>query len=159
MVLSILKLVKNTACVQCSRPKLLVWQIICVLLIRLLISTTAGTLVILKLVVLLFMTFMQVQLKKVAYDSGLGCFIWFVSPDKYVEVYQEGFTKKKDIYVKTGQKIGKMTGSHLHLGLSKTTKDYINKHSFPCKSWNVDNGTWLNSINVIKKYYNSKKVI
>lgn len=105
------------------------------------------------------MTFMQVQLKKVAYDSGLGCFIWFVSPDKYVEVYQEGFTKKKDIYVKTGQKIGKMTGSHLHLGLSKTTKDYINKHSFPCKSWNVDNGTWLNSINVIKKYYNSKKVI
>ena len=96
--------------------------------------------------------------KKVAYDSGLGCFIWFVSPDKYIEVYQEGFTKKKDIYVKTGQKIGKMTGSHLHLGLIKTTKDYINKHGFPCKNWNVDNGTWLNSINVIKKYYNSKKV-
>lgn len=101
--------------------------------------------------------------KKVAYGSGLGWFIWVISPDKYVEVYQEGFTKKKDIYIKkgqkikAGQKIGKMTGSHLHLGLTKTNKDYINKHGFPCKNWNVDNGTWLNPINVIKKYYNEKK--
>lgn len=52
-----------------------------------------------------------------------------------------------------------MTSSHLHLGLTKTTKDYINKHGFPCKNWNVDNRTWLNSINVIKKYYNSKKLL
>lgn len=65
--------------------------------------------------------------KKVAYDSGLGWFIWVISPDKYVEIYQEGFNNKSDIYVKTGQKIGKLTGSHLHLGLTKTTKKYINK--------------------------------
>ena len=50
-----------------------------------------------------------------------------------------------------------MTGSHLHLGLTKTNKDYINKHGFPCKNCNVDNGTWLNPINAIKKYYNEKK--
>lgn len=71
--------------------------------------------------------------KKVAYANGLGWFIWVISPDKYVEIYQEGFNKKSDIYVKTGQKvkagqkIGKLTGSHLHLGLTKTTKKYINK--------------------------------
>ena len=65
--------------------------------------------------------------KKVAYDSGLGWFIWVISPDKYVEIYQEGFNNKSDIYVKAGQKIGKLTGSHLHLGLTKTTKKYINK--------------------------------
>ncbi|MCI6761354.1 MAG: M23 family metallopeptidase [Lactobacillus amylovorus] len=64
---------------------------------------------------------------KVAYDSGLGWFIWVISPDKYVEIYQEGFNNKSDIYVKAGQKIGKLTGSHLHLGLTKITKKYINK--------------------------------
>lgn len=69
--------------------------------------------------------------KKVAYDSGLGWFIWVISPDKYVEIYQEGFNNKSDIYVKAGQKIGKLTGSHLHLGLTKTTKKYINKNGFP----------------------------
>ncbi|KAA8815003.1 M23 family metallopeptidase, partial [Lactobacillus crispatus] len=59
----------------------------------------------------------QGTVKKVAYGNGLGWFIWVISPDNYVEVYQEGFNKKKDIYVKTGQKIklgqkiGKLTGS------------------------------------------------
>lgn len=101
--------------------------------------------------------------KKVAYGSGLGWFIWVISPDKYVEVYQEGFNKKSDIYVKTGQKIkvgqkiGKLTGSHLHLGLTKTTKNYINKAGFPCNNWNVNNGTWLNPISTIKKYLDKQK--
>ena len=27
--------------------------------------------------------------KKVAYGSGLGWFIWVISPDKYVEIYQD----------------------------------------------------------------------
>ncbi|MDH5099626.1 M23 family metallopeptidase [Lactobacillus kefiranofaciens] len=99
------------------------------------------------------------KVKKVAYGSGLGWFIWVISPDKYVEIYQEGFNKKSDIYVKkgqkikAGQKIGRLTGSHLHLGVTKTTKKYINKHGFPCNNWNVNNGTWLNPINVIKKHY------
>lgn len=98
----------------------------------------------------------QGTVKKVAYGNGLGWFIWVISPDNYVEVYQEGFNKKKDIYVKTGQKIklgqkiGKLTGSHLHLGVTQTNKDYINKYGFPCKNWNVNNGTWLNPIEVIK---------
>lgn len=101
--------------------------------------------------------------KKVAYGSGLGWFIWVISPDKYVEVYQEGFTKKSDIYVKSGQKIkagqkiGRLTGSHLHLGLTKTDKKYINQHGFPCNNWNVDNGTWLNPISVIQKYMDKQK--
>ena len=93
---------------------------------------------------------------KVAYDSGLGWFIWVISPDKYVEIYQEGFNNKSDIYVKAGQKIGKLTGSHLHLGLTKTTKKYINKNGFPCNNWNVDNGTWLKPISTIKKCINKK---
>ena len=98
----------------------------------------------------------QGTVKKVAYGNGLGWFIWVISPDNYVEVYQEGFNKKKDIYVKTGQKIklgqkiGKLTGSHLHLGVTQTNKDYINKYGFPSKNWNVNNGTWLNPIEVIK---------
>lgn len=98
----------------------------------------------------------QGTVKKVAYGNGLGWFIWVISPDNYVEVYQEGFNKKKDIYVKTGQKIklgqkiGKLTGSHLHLGVTQTNKDYINKYGFPCKNWNFNNGTWLNPIEVIK---------
>lgn len=79
--------------------------------------------------------------KKIAYGSGLGWFIWVISPNKYVEIYQEGFNNKSDIYIKAGQKIGKSTGSHLHLGLTKTTKKYINKNGFPCNNWNVDNGT------------------
>lgn len=94
--------------------------------------------------------------KKVAYDSGLGWFIWVISPDKYVEIYQKGFNNKSDIYIKAGQKIGKLTGSHLHLGLTKTTKKYINKNGFPCNNWNVDNGTWLKPISTIKKCINKK---
>lgn len=95
--------------------------------------------------------------KKVAYGNGLGWFVWVISPDNYVEIYQEGFNKKSDIKVKTGQKIklgqkiGRLTGSHLHLGVTKTNKKYINKHGYPCNNWNIDNGTWLNPISVIEK--------
>lgn len=95
--------------------------------------------------------------KKVAYGSGLGWFVWVVSPDKYVEIYQEGFNKKKDVSVKagqtveTGQKIGKLTGSHLHLGVTKTTKKYINAHGYPCNNWFINNGTWLNPVKTIEK--------
>ena len=95
--------------------------------------------------------------KKVAYGSGLGWFIGVISPDKYVEIYQEGFNNKSDVYIKAGQKIGKSTGSHLHLSLTKTTKKYINKNGFPCNNWNVNNGTWLNPISTIKKYLAKQK--
>ncbi|MBD5431866.1 MAG: M23 family metallopeptidase [Lactobacillus sp.] len=98
--------------------------------------------------------------EKVAYGNGLGWFVWVISPDNYVQIYQEGFNKKKDISVKpgqtvkAGQKIGKLTGSHLHLGITKTNKNYINKNGYPCNNWYVDNGTWLNPIKVIQSNLN-----
>ena len=95
--------------------------------------------------------------QKVAYANGLGWFVWVISPDNYVEIYQEGFKHKKDIsvkpgkYVKTGQKIGKLTGTHLHLGLTKTNKKYINRYGFPCENWYRDVGVWLNPIKTIQR--------
>lgn len=53
--------------------------------------------------------------------------------------------------VKTGQKIGKLTGSHLHLSLTKTNHKYINANGFPCNNWFINNGTWLNPVKVIQK--------
>lgn len=94
---------------------------------------------------------------RVAYDNGLGWFVWVVSKDNYVEIYQEGFKRKKDIkvkpgqHVKLGQRIGRLTGSHLHSGVSKTNKKYINEHGYPCGSWYKNNGTWLNPIKLIQK--------
>lgn len=98
--------------------------------------------------------------KQVAYGSGLGWYVWVVSPDNYVQIYQEGFNNKKDISVKpgqtvkTGQKIGKLTGSHLHLGLTKTNKKYINVYGAPCNNWYKNNGTWLNPVKTIEKNIN-----
>lgn len=95
--------------------------------------------------------------QKVAYGNGLGWFVWVVSPDNYVAIYQEGFKHKKDIKVKagqkvkTGQKIGRLTGSHLHLGLTKTNLDYINQYGYPCNNWYKNNGTWLNPVKTIKQ--------
>lgn len=95
--------------------------------------------------------------KEVNYGNGLGWFVWVVSDDKYVEIYQEGFNSKNDISVKpgqevkTGQKIGKLTGTHLHLGLTKTNKKYINKNGYPCNNWYKNNGTWLNPVKTITK--------
>lgn len=94
---------------------------------------------------------------RVAYGNGLGWFVWVVSKDNYVEIYQEGFKHKKDIrvkpgqHVRLGQKIGRLTGTHLHLGVTKTSKKYINKHGYPCGNWYKNNGTWLNPIQVIQK--------
>lgn len=93
--------------------------------------------------------------KKVAYCTGLGWYIWVVSPDGYVEVYQEGFANRSDITVKAGQKVklgdklGRLTDSHLHLGITKTSADYISKHGHPYKNYWRDNDTWLNPMKVI----------
>lgn len=98
--------------------------------------------------------------KEVRYGNGLGWFVWVISPDHYVEIYQEGFSHKKDIsvqageQVQTGDKIGKLTGTHLHLGLSKTNKKYINKNGYPCGNWYKNNGTWLNPVATIAKNRN-----
>lgn len=96
--------------------------------------------------------------KKIAYCSGLEYFVWIVSDDGYVEIYQEGFLNPDDIVVKkgqkvkVGQKIGNMTGSHLHLGVTKTDKDYITKkEKLPFKNYWKDNDTWLNPMELITK--------
>ena len=79
---------------------------------------------------------------RVKYAPGLGLYIWIISDDGYVEVYQEGFLSITDIYVKKGQKvklgqkIGKLTGSHIHLGVTKTDKDYIDKKPELIESYN-----------------------
>ena len=59
---------------------------------------------------------------------------------------------KKGQKVKLGQKIGKLTGSHIHLGVTKTDKDYIDKKhdNTPCKYYWKDNGTWLNPMKIIE---------
>lgn len=92
---------------------------------------------------------------KVKYRPGMDLYVWVISPDGYVEVYQEGFLSITDIYVKKGQKvklgqkIGKLTGSHIHLGITKTNRHYIDKHGDPCGNWWKNNGTWLNPMKVI----------
>ena len=76
--------------------------------------------------------------------------VWVVSSDGYNEVYQEAFGGRGDISVKegesvkVGQKIGRLTQSHLHLGISKK------KLSDPCEHGYTDDGTWLDPIKVIK---------
>lgn len=93
--------------------------------------------------------------KKIGYCTGLGNYIWVESDDGYVEVYQEGFANRSDITVKAGQKVklgdelGRLTDSHLHLGITKTSADYISKHGHPYKNYWRDNGTWLNPMQVI----------
>ncbi|GAA3636107.1 M23 family metallopeptidase [Lactobacillus hamsteri] len=92
---------------------------------------------------------------KVHYRPGMGLYVWIISKDGYVEIYQEGFLNDYDIYVKKGQhvklgqKIGKLTGSHIHLGVTKTDKHYIDKHGDPCGNWWKNNGTWLNPMKII----------
>lgn len=94
--------------------------------------------------------------KRVHYRAGMGLYIWVISDDGYVEVYQEGFLSITDIYVKKGQrvklgqKLGKLTGSHIHLGITKTDKNYIDKYGDPCKNWWKDNGTWLDPMKIIE---------
>lgn len=93
---------------------------------------------------------------KVKYAPGLGLYVWVISNDGYVEIYQEGFLSITDIYVKKGQKIklgqkiGRLTGSHIHLGITKTDKKYIDKHGVPCRYYWKDNGTWLNPMKIIE---------
>lgn len=96
--------------------------------------------------------------KQVAYGPGLGWYVLVTSPDKYAEIYQEGFNSRNDIVVNPGQKvqtdqkIGLMTGNHLHLGLTKTTNQYLNSKGYPCNNWNHNNGTWLNPVSTIEKH-------
>lgn len=89
------------------------------------------------------------KVKYVGYKYGFWI-VWVVSGDGFNEVYQEAFGSRSDINVKTGehvkvgQKIGRLTQSHLHLGISKK------KLSDPCEHAYSNDGTWLDPIKVIK---------
>lgn len=71
------------------------------------------------------------------------------SDDGWYEIYQEGFLSRSDIAVKegdkvkVGDKIGTLTGTHLHLGVSKTEIEKAQS------SWNKDDGTWKNPVAII----------
>lgn len=88
---------------------------------------------------------------KIAHGGARDWYVDVKSSDGYYETYQECFNSRSDIVVnegdeiKTGQKIGTLDTSHLHLGISK--KEIEQAQS----SWDVDDGTWLNPIEIIKK--------
>lgn len=86
---------------------------------------------------------------KIGADLGWW-YVWVQSPDGYNEVYQEGFSSRSDIYVGEGQQvdvgtpIGRVTGTHTHLGISNKPITVAYQHGFQ------DDGTWMNPIDVIK---------
>ena len=86
---------------------------------------------------------------KIGADLGWW-YVWVQSPDGYNEVYQEGFTRRSDIYVGEGQQvdvgtpIGRVTGTHTHLGISNKPIPVAYYHGYQ------DDGTWLNPVDVIK---------
>lgn len=75
-------------------------------------------------------------------------FIWIKSPDGYSIVYQEGF-RRSDIYVSVGQQVNvgtplaRVTQDHTHIGISNKPITVAYQHAF------MDDGTWLNPIDVI----------
>jgi len=89
------------------------------------------------------------KVKFVGYKYGFWI-VWVVSDDGYNEVYQEAFGSKSDINVKEGQNvkvgdtIGKLTQSHLHLGITNK------KITDPCQDGYSSNGPWEDPIKVIK---------
>ena len=83
--------------------------------------------------------------------DGLGSVIVLSIPP-YQVMYQEFSQSMSDIFVSTGQKvtkgqrIGRLNGgTHLHLGI--TYKSWQTALS----SWDVDDGSWLNPINIIQE--------
>ena len=87
---------------------------------------------------------------KIGADLGWW-YVWVQSPDGYNEVYQEGFLRRSDIYVGEGQQvnvgtpIGRVTGDHTHIGISNKPIVVAYQHGF------MDDGTWLNPVEVIKQ--------
>lgn len=91
---------------------------------------------------------------KVANDVGWW-YVWVKSSDGYNEVYQEAFNSRGDITVnegdeiKVGDKIGTLSGSHLHLGITKKAI------TSSVQSGYSDDGTWLDPIKIIKEGINN----
>lgn len=81
--------------------------------------------------------------------TELGSVI-ILSVPPYQVMYQEFSFSTSDIHVATGnrvskgQVIGRLTSSHLHLGI--TQKDWRTA----LNSWDINDGTWLNPISIIQ---------
>ena len=92
---------------------------------------------------------------KIAQGGLSGWFIDIKAGDYYI-TYQEAFTSRSAINVKEGQTIkagdliGTLGGTHLHLGISKTEIEKAQS------SWNVNDGTWLDPIKIIKQGMSKK---
>lgn len=89
--------------------------------------------------------------------DGLGSVIVLSIPP-YQVMYQEFSKSMSDILISVGQKvtkgqrIGRLNGgTHLHLGI--TQKNWRTALS----SWDVDDGSWLNPIDVIQKEMNNSQ--
>lgn len=82
--------------------------------------------------------------------SQLGCVI-VLKVDDYQVMYQEFSQSMSDVLVKagdnvkSGQNIARLNSSHLHLGVTK--KDW----RAALGSWDIDDGTWLDPIKIIKE--------
>lgn len=81
--------------------------------------------------------------------DGLGYVIVIKGANGISTVYQEFSTSASDAYVKEGQTvkvgdvIGKLTGSHLHLGMTKQDWNQAVMHSFDAS------GGWLDPVTII----------
>lgn len=89
--------------------------------------------------------------------DGLGSVIVLSIPP-YQVMYQEFSKSMSDIFVSVGQKvtkgqrIGRLNGgTHLHLGI---TQKYWRT---ALASWDIDDGSWLNPIDVIQKEMNNSQ--
>lgn len=96
------------------------------------------------------------KIYKVGYDSAAHYYIWEKAGD-YNIIYQEGFTYKDDIdvkkgdTVKIGQKIGTITDSHVHLGITTNKKNpAMNQTGSPVANGFDHPNCWLNPIKVIQ---------
>lgn len=94
---------------------------------------------------------------KVGYDRAALYYIW-EKAGNYNIIYQEGFRKKSDILVhkgdkvKIGQKIGTLSGTHIHLGITTDSKNPdMKKLDSPVANGYDHPSCWLNPITVISK--------
>ncbi|WEV52104.1 peptidoglycan DD-metalloendopeptidase family protein (plasmid) [Lactobacillus sp. ESL0731] len=93
---------------------------------------------------------------KVGYDSAALHYIWEKAGD-YNIIYQEGFNSSSDIHVhkgdkvKIGQKIGTITGTHVHLGITTNKKNpTMNQIGSPVANGFDHPNCWLDPIKVIQ---------
>ncbi|RHW55054.1 M23 family metallopeptidase [Lactobacillus bombicola] len=96
------------------------------------------------------------KIYKVGYNGAAKYYIWEKAGD-YNIIYQEGFSSKGDIHVKQGdtvkigEKIGTITDTHVHLGITTNKKNpTMNQIGSPVANGFDHPDCWLNPIKVIE---------